>query len=69
MIIGELFAMTLDLNAQPPPLVLSPWLYGNESTTFYANRNPAGAYTNQYISDMLNGTGLGVMCLADDPLG
>lgn len=66
VIITEL--MILFVKTPPPPLVLTPWLYGHSTVSFVANRNPAGRFTNEYVHNLLNGTGMGVRCMWTDPL-
>lgn len=68
MIVGELFSLTLDLGTPQPALVLSPWLYGDANKAFYSNKNPSVNWTNEYITNMLNETGMGVRCLSGVPL-
>ena len=51
-----------------PALQLSPWLYGDSNVAFFANRDPNGIWSSRYISHLINGTGMGVKCLRDNPL-
>lgn len=68
VIIGELFSLTLDLETPQPPLVLSPWLYGDVNQVFYSNRELNDNWANAYVHNMLNETGMGVRCLDGEPL-
>ena len=68
VVIGELFSLTLNVGAPQPALVLSPWLYEEANQVFYSNRDPTRNWTDKYISNMLNGSGMGVRCLTEEPL-
>lgn len=69
IVISQLTTMSINLTLPEPAIVLSPWLYGQSNTDFFANRNSAGYWLHQYKADMMNGTGLGVRCMAGNPLG
>lgn len=68
MLIGEIFSLTLRTQEYDPPLKLNPWLYGESNIAFYANRKPEEAWSNGYVSSMLNVSGMGVRCLNEEPL-
>ncbi len=68
VIIGELFSLTLNLKTPQPALALSPWLYGDANKAFYSNKNPNADWTNEYITNMINETGMGVRCLPGEPV-
>ena len=61
--------MSLNPTSPQPPLMLSPWLYGDSNSIFYSNQNPLGIWPNKYVKSVLNETGLGVKCMTDTPLG
>lgn len=50
-----------------PPLTISPWKYGDSNFAFFSQNN--ANISEPYVDTMLNGTGMGVRCLADDPFG
>ena len=57
--------MSLNPTKPEPPIVLSPWLYGQSNVAFFANLNPTGVWPNVYLTNMINETGLGSRCTAD----
>jgi len=51
-----------------PALVLSPWLYGDSNVAFLANHDPDGIWSNRYVDQLFNGSGMGTKCLWNDAL-
>ena len=69
IVLHLLFLMVRTPSDPEPPLNLNPWLYGDASYSFYAQRGANFDWSDRYVIELLNGTGMGVRCAIDDPLG
>lgn len=58
--------MSLNAISAEPPIVLSPWLYGESNVAFYANENPFGGWSNSYVRNMVNESGMGFKCVNNE---